>query len=122
MADTGLLVAKSGFPPPTILLNIDDADDFRGAVTENYVAQALTANDYDLYYWESNYSAEVDYVIVRENNVIPLEVKGGKHTQSRSLNVFISKYNPPYSIRISTKNFGLENKIKSVPLYSVFAI
>lgn len=41
---------------------------------------------------------------------------------SRSLNVYIEKYKPLYSIRLSTKNFGYENNIKSVPLYALESV
>ena len=62
------------------------------------------------------------FFIYTNDGVIPLEVKAGDTTKSKSLNTFIEKYNPKYSIRISTKNFGYENNIKSVPLYAAFCI
>jgi hypothetical protein len=49
-------------------------------------------------------------------------VKSGDNTSSKSLNVYMKRYNPKYAIRISTKNFGFKNNIKSVPLYAVFCI
>jgi len=54
--------------------------------------------------------------------VIPIEVKSSENVRSKSLQQFVSKYNPPYSIRFSTKNFGLENNIKSIPLYGAFCV
>jgi hypothetical protein len=51
-----------------------------------------------------------------------VEVKSSEHNRSRSLNLYVEKYKPDYSIRISAKNFGFENNIKSVPLYAVFCI
>ena len=51
-----------------------------------------------------------------------VEVKASDNITSKSLNVYIKRYNPKYAIRISTKNFGLKNNIKSVPLYAVFLI
>lgn len=51
-----------------------------------------------------------------------MEVKSGVRVSSKSLNEYINKYQPIYSIRISEKNFGMENNIKSVPLYAVFCI
>ena len=41
---------------------------------------------------------------------------------SKSLRYYMEKYKPKYAIRISTKNFGFENNIKSIPLYAVFCI
>ena len=73
--------------------------------------------------WESNGKAEVDFVVQdKEGNIIPIEVKSSIHTRSKSLNVFKGLYKIPYSIRISTKNFGFENDIKCIPLYSVFCL
>jgi len=57
-----------------------------------YVAQALCSNGYSLYYWESNNTAEIDFVIQKENAIIPIEVKAGSNTRSRSLSVYSSKY------------------------------
>ncbi|MDR1938621.1 MAG: hypothetical protein LBQ73_09035 [Tannerellaceae bacterium] len=57
-----------------------------------------------------------------DDAVIPIEVKKGKRNRSKSLGVFVEKYKSPYSIRISKKNFGFENGIKSVPLYAAFCI
>ena len=55
-------------------------------------------------------------------NIIPLEVKSSTNTKSRSLNNYMKEYEPKYGIRISTKNFGYENNIKSIPLYAAFCI
>jgi predicted AAA+ superfamily ATPase len=122
MADTGLLLAKAGIPVQNIILNTANADDFKGAITENYVAQALVSSGYDLYYWESDSRAEVDFIIVRDGQVVPIEVKAAINNKSKSLGVYVDRYKPPYSIRISARNFGFENGIKSIPLYAVFAI
>jgi predicted AAA+ superfamily ATPase len=91
-------------------------------MTENYVAQALHCNSFPLYYWKNNNTAELDFVLQIETNVIPVEVKKGTHTKSISMNMFMKKYNSPYAIRFSQKNFGFENKIKSIPLYAVFCL
>ncbi len=95
---------------------------FIGAITENYVASAFKANDLPLYYWTSKSSAEVDFVLNIDSEIIPVEVKSGDNVRSRSLSVFMDKYNSKYGIRVSTKNFGFENNIKSIPLYAAFLI
>ena len=120
MADVGLLTMKAGISKQTILSG--EGNIFMGAVTENYVAQQLTAKGYDLYYWESAYSAELDFVIQKENNIIGIEVKKGEHVRSRSLSVFTDTYNPTYSIRFSLKNFGVTNGLYSIPLYAAFCV
>jgi predicted AAA+ superfamily ATPase len=122
MADMGILTLRSKMPLQTILSPVEVDNTFFGAMTENYVAQVFTSKGYDLMYWQSDGKAEVDFVLQIDGAVIPVEVKKGKRNRSKSLGVFVEKYKSPYSIRISKKNFGFENGIKSVPLYAVFCI
>ena len=61
-------------------------------------------------------------ICLETDKIIPIEVKSSTHNKSQSLKSFVSKHKSPYSIRISAKNFGIENGIKSVPLYAVFMI
>ncbi|MDL2266269.1 ATP-binding protein [Parabacteroides sp. OttesenSCG-928-G07] len=122
MADIGILTLRSKIPLQTILSPIEVDNTFLGAMTENYVAQVFASKGYDLMYWQSDGKAEVDFVLQIGDAVIPVEVKKGKRNRSKSLGVFVEKYKSPYSIRISKKNFGFENGIKSVPLYATFCI
>ncbi|MDR3070649.1 MAG: DUF4143 domain-containing protein [Propionibacteriaceae bacterium] len=95
----------------------------QGGVTENFVAQTLIANGITPFYWESKNEAQIDFVYQTSHGAcIPIEVKPSEHVTSKSLGVFASKFRPEYSIRISRKNFGFENAIKSVPLYAAFCI
>ena len=92
-------------------------------ITEGSIpAQALVASGFHLYHWKSNNSAKVDFIIQQGSQVIPIEVKSGKNTRSRSLNVYCGRYKSQLAYRFSQKNFGFENGIKSLPLYSVFCI
>ncbi|NLO09558.1 MAG: ATP-binding protein [Clostridiales bacterium] len=120
MGDTGLLVMKSGLSHQTILSG--EKNLFMGSVAENYIAQALASKEYNLYYWTSKNTAELDFVLQLGNDIIGVEVKKETHSRSKSLGVFIDKYNPKYSIRFSNNNFGFANNIKSIPLYAVFCI
>ena len=95
---------------------------FKGAIVENYVAQAFIANNISLYYWNSGNKAEIDFLLYNKDGIIPVEVKADDNTKSNSLTKYINKYNPSYAIRISSKNFGFANNIKSVPLYATFLI
>ena len=90
--------------------------------TENYVAQMLRSSEMKLNYWKSSNNAEVDFVANVEGNIIPIEVKAASDTKSKSLKVYIEKYKPKYSMRVSAKNFEYVNGIKSVPLYAVHLI
>lgn len=122
MSDVGLLTMKSGISQQTILAAGEIENTFIGAISENYVAQAFAAKHYDLYYWTTEGKAELDFVLQKGDDIIAVEVKSGTRTKSKSLALFVEKYKPAYSVRISQKNFGFENNIKSVPLYAVFCI
>jgi len=122
MSDTGMLTMQSGFPVQAILSPLETNNSFIGAIAENYVAQALSANRIPLLYWKNDNTAEVDFVIQKGVDVIPIEVKSGIRVRSKSLGMFMEKYKCPYAIRISKKNFGFENGIQSIPLYAVFCI
>jgi predicted AAA+ superfamily ATPase len=122
MGDIGLLTLRSQIPLQTILSDIEIDNTFLGAMTENYVAQCFTANSKRLMYWNSEGKAEVDFVLQLDGKVVPIEVKKGRRNRAKSLGVFMEKYKSEYAIKISKKNFGFENNIKSVPLYAVFCI
>jgi len=95
---------------------------YKGIIAENYVATQLLANNNSLIYWESGNQAEIDFLLYNDDGIIPIEVKANNNTSSKSLNIYMNRYKPKYAIRISTKNFGFENNIKSVPLYAAFLI
>ena len=123
MADTGILCSKFSIPAKMILTETSAFDNFKSALTENYVASALKSSGYELYYWEANGKAELDFVIQSANgDIVPVEVKAAENVRAKSLGVFMKKYNIQRAIRVSSKNFGFENNIKSVPLYAAFAI
>lgn len=122
MGDIGLLTLRSMMPLQTILSPFSESNTFLGAMTENYVAQVLTSKEIPAFYWNSQGKAEIDFVLQDGSSVIPIEVKSGVRVRSRSLGVFMERYKSPYGIRISKKNFGFENNIKSVPLYAVFCL
>ena len=119
MSDVGLLSNRTKITKN----NLDEYNKlYKGAITENYVANQLVQNGYELYYWESRTGSEVDFVIIKDEKIIPIEVKSSENVKAKSLQSFIKQYKPEYSIRISSKNFGMENNIKSVPLYATFMI
>ena len=122
MNDVGLLRKMAN----TTYRDIVDSQNniFKGIMSENYVANQLMANGIEnLYYYKNEQSTmEIDFLLQTDDGIIPVEVKSAENTQSKSLKSYINKFNPKYSIRISTKNFGFVNNIKSIPLYAVFCI
>ncbi|MPN40188.1 hypothetical protein SDC9_187724 [bioreactor metagenome] len=61
-------------------------------------------------------------MIQRQGEIIPIEVKAADNTKAKSLGVYIDTYKPAYAIKLSGRNFGFENRIKTVPLYAAFCI
>ena len=122
VSDLGLLCAKKDLVANDVLYMVEELNDFRGGMTENYVNVQLTINEYRTYYWESERGAEIDFVIQRDGKLIPIEVKSADNTRAKSLKVYMETYNPDYAIKLSTKNFGFEDKKKIVPLYAAFCI
>ena len=125
MLDVGLLCAKSNIDISTFYLNENDIfSDFQGALTEQYVLQELIqAQNNNVYYWgNKNGTAEVDFLLQHKNNIIPIEVKSTRNTQSKSLAAYIDLEKPPYAVRLSLKNYGENDKLFSVPLYMIASV
>ncbi len=122
VSDLGLLCAKKDLAANDILYMVDEINDFKGGMTENYVNAQLNINEHRTYYWTSERGAEIDFVIQREGQLIPIEVKSADNTKAKSLNLYMETYKPVYAIKLSTKNFGFEGGKKTVPLYATFCI
>lgn len=122
VSDSGLLCAKKDLVANDILYMVDELNDFKGGMVENYVNTQLIRNGYVTYYWESPRGAEIDFVIQRNGQLIPVEVKSADNTKAKSLKVYVETYHPAYAIKLSTKNFGFEDGKKTVPLYAAFCI
>ena len=96
--------------------------------TSNLTLQAkigtlkLKTNGIDLRYWKNENTAELEFVIQDDTDVIPVEVKKGTKVKAISMNTFVKEYNSSIAYRISSRNFGFANGIKSIPLYAVFCI
>lgn len=122
VSDMGLLLAKKDLAANDILYMVEDINDFKGGMTENYVNVQLVINGYSTYYWMSERGAEIDFVIQRGGKLIPIEVKSADNTRAKSLKVYMDTYRPDYAIKLSGKNFGFEDGKKTVPLYAAFCI
>lgn len=122
VSDLGLLCAKKDLAANDILYMVEELNDFKGGMTENYVNVQLSINGYNTYYWESERGAEIDFVIQRDGQLIPIEVKSADNTRAKSLKVYMDTYKPAYAIKLSAKNFAFEDNKKIVPLYATFCI
>lgn len=115
--DVGILAAMSDLSAQSILTY--EYGSYKGYFAENFVAQCLLqATGKQLYCWHEG-SAEVEFLQDIGGQVIPIEVKSGWVTHSKSLLSFSQKYNPPYSVILSGKNLHVDSKRKKhfYPLY-----
>lgn len=122
VSDLGLLCAKKDLAANDVLYMVEELNDFKGGMAENYVNVQLTINGYRTFYWMSERGAEIDFVIQRDGKLIPIEVKSADNTKAKSLKVYMETFKPDYAIKLSGKNFGLEDGKKTVPLYAAFCI
>ncbi len=118
--DVGLLTAMCRLPPRVIVGGNELFTEFKGSLTENYVAQSLkAATGSPLYYWSSDRDAEVDFVLEYDGQLFPLEVKSGTSTKAKSLLVYQEKYRPPFITRTSLMNLNQNGKVRNYPLYLI---
>jgi len=122
MLDTGLLSAAAGLDIKTFF----DPDpqvfkEFKGAITEQFVLQELkTLARLPVCYWgREEGKSEVDFVVQWQNEVVPIEVKSGIHTRSKSLEIYRELYNPAHAVRTTLKNFGITDGLYSIPLFMI---
>lgn len=120
LSDIGILRVLSKISINEIITNKNMH--YKGVFIENYVAENLFSKYRELYYWTLGNIYEVDFLINIDGDIILIEVKSSDNTTSKSLKYYIGRYKPKYSIRLSSKNFGEANVIKSIPLYASFLI
>lgn len=118
--DVGLLGAQSNLSPQTVIDGDVLFTEFKGALTENYVAQELIATKHkEPYYWASEGDAEIDFLIEEDHEIYPLEVKAGASQKKKSLLVYKQKYSPSKLIRATTMNLKHDGDIYNFPLYLI---
>ncbi|NGM67375.1 ATP-binding protein [Sphingobacterium sp. SGR-19] len=121
LVDVGLLGAMTDLDVRTLLEGQALFQEFKGALTEQYVLQELTARgDMSIYYWSlENSRAEIDFLIQKNGKIIPIEVKAEENLQAKSLRVYYDKYKPDTAIRTSMSNYREEDWMTNIPLYAL---
>ncbi len=123
--DVGLLRQMSGLSPRAILEGTRIFEEFKGALTEQYVLQELTTSSalQSEYYWTTSGTAEVDFLLSDGLNVYPLEAKASVNTKAKSMRLYRDMYHPVVSLRTCLLPFKKEDDgFYNIPLYSLFAI
>lgn len=116
--DTGLLCAMYGFETKKAVLENVIKGNAKGGIYENIIAEILVKNGYELYYYRPDDSNELEFLIEKNGEVIPVEVKAG-NTATKSLNRFIEKYKPTVAYKIVDGNVGVNENKLTIPHYMV---
>lgn len=121
LSDTGLLAALSRLDVETLLEGEGVFQEFKGALTEQFVLQQLIAQkELALHYWSAKDGrAEVDFVLQHAGRIIPLEVKAAENLMAKSLRVYVDKFHPPMAVRTSMSDFRKESWLINLPLYAI---
>jgi Predicted ATPase (AAA+ superfamily) len=121
-ADIGLLGAMSGTPASSIIADDDRYKEFKGGMAENYVLnELLDVTDEMPYYWRSGNKAEVDFVHMMCDEIVPIEVKSKNFSRVQSLERYVTQYDPKKAFVISERNIK-NGKVTFLPLSMVWNI
>lgn len=121
IVDIGLLGAMSRLDAKIILEGNRLFEEFKGALTEQYVLQQLIVNpENDIFYWSAeNATSELDFLIQTDDRIVPLEVKAEENLQAKSLKVFMQKYKVKNAVRVSMSGFREQDWLTNFPLYNI---
>lgn len=120
--DVGLLGAMSALNQMTIVDENAIFVEFKGALSENYVFQQLTASEnFSIFYHTFEKSKyELDFLIqTKENEIIPMEVKAGENLAAASFKLFCQKNNQKGAVKTSLTNYKKEDWMVNLPLYAI---
>lgn len=119
MNDVGLLRRMANLDSKIVVEGNRLFEEFKGALTENYVLNALNM----VYENVPNYFTfdrhEIDFVIQTKNQIIPIEVKSNKSTNNISLTKYNEKFKNDKSIRLSLNNLSKDGKVLNIPLFLI---
>lgn len=121
VGDIGLLSALSGLDVRSILEKNTSLEEFKGALTEQYVLQQLIAQrEAIIYYWSPDHArVEIDFLLQIGGQIVPLEVKAAENLKSKSLRTYYEKYGPKNVIRTSLSDFRQQDWMTNLPLYAI---
>ncbi|MGM9941300.1 MAG: ATP-binding protein [Bulleidia sp.] len=117
MSDVGLLTALYGFDLKQSIITNTLSGPMKGGLYENFVAIQLISKDNRLHYFKAqNGDVEIEFLLEREGNIIPVEVKAG-NSSSKSLNIVLKRDDIPFGYKLISGNTGIADKKISLPLY-----
>lgn len=121
LLDVGLLGAMSSLDAQSLLKGNELFSEFKGALTEQYVAQQLRSESgLTPFYWSAERAtAEVDFLFQQGMELYPLEVKAEENLKAKSLKVYFDKFQPRLAIRSSMSDYRREDWLLNLPLYGL---
>ena len=119
LLDVGLLRKKTDLDSKVIIEGNKLFQEFKGALTENYVLQTLIATGMHPYYFTFDNRYEIDFIIQYQNEIIPIEVKSSENVNNKSLKVYNEANHPKTRIRFSMKNLNKDDNLINIPLFMV---
>ncbi len=127
LLDVGLLRAMSNLSPRVILEGSKIFEEFKGALTEQYVCQELQIFRDHLqtnYYWSSSATSEVDFLLSDGLHIYPLEAKAGVTMNAKSLKIYREKFSPRWALRTSLLPYERNetSRVINIPLYMLFVL
>jgi predicted AAA+ superfamily ATPase len=119
--DVGLLGALSGLDAAVLLDGAGIFEEFKGALTEQYVLQQIVAarDEVPMYWSPEKPTAEVDFAIERAGSLVPIEVKAEENLRSKSLRSYIDRFQPAEALRFSLSGYREQQDMINVPLYAI---
>jgi len=121
LVDVGLLAAMTDLDVKSLLEGNAIFEEFKGALTEQYVLQQMIDfKESTIYYWSpENTRSEIDFLLQASGQVIPVEVKAAENLRAKSLKIYAEKYTPKTVIRTSMSDFRKEEWMINLPLYAI---
>ena len=117
IGDVGLLRRMTNLDSKIVVEDNKLFEEFKGALTENYIIQTLTSIGLNPYYYTFNNRYEIDFLLQYKNEIIPIEVKSSENINNASLKVYNEKYNPKTRIRFSMRNLAKNDNFINIPLF-----
>ncbi len=118
--DIGLLCCMADIPASSLLIDFNNLSEFKGMVTEQYVAQQLISSSLTLFYWANDRTpAEIDFIAQSEGAIFPIEVKASTNVRGKSISKFTEENQNVHGIRYYLLGYKKQDRITNFPLYAV---
>lgn len=120
LLDLGLFACMCEVPASEILIGNNIFIEYKGAFAEQYVLQQIISRKVKPYYWSSEKTpSEIDFVIQRDDKIVPIEVKAEVNVKARSLRQFITNNPDLKGVRYSMLGYIDQGWVENVPLYAI---